>query len=86
MILEGKWKTSSQERPNTENRDLLEIAGQWASGITVTVSNPASYSLGPVEHHFTGSEPAHPERTIRPIRTNWSTVRHPSEGIQGDVG
>lgn len=48
MILDTAWKASNKDGGAPEDRDLLALAGLWGSGVQVKVSNPASFSSGPV--------------------------------------
>lgn len=49
MKIEQSWKASSKPEEPRENNELVNLSGQWDSGIEVNITNPYELLQGPIE-------------------------------------
>jgi len=45
---ETNWIVSSQPQQRVAGEELRDLAGNWACGITVEITQPFQYTVGPI--------------------------------------
>ncbi len=49
MTTEQSWSVSSKPKELEEHDELARLAGRWNIGIEVHITNPYTYSQGPIK-------------------------------------
>ncbi len=49
MKIEQTWSASSRVEHSGKDQELVRLAGQWNSGLTVSITKPYEFSQGPVK-------------------------------------
>ena len=49
MKIEKKWSATSKPERVEKSEELVKMAGRWNVGIEVSITEPYTYSQGPVE-------------------------------------
>jgi len=55
MQIEGQWSASSV-REHEKSYDLSALAGGWNTGVQIAVSNPACFTVGPINNELADPE------------------------------
>lgn len=56
MKIDKTWSASSKSEKIVKDEELVNMAGRWDVGIEVSITNPYTYSQGPVEKMIISKE------------------------------